>query len=317
MKTYKLLLIFLLSLNLFGKDLKPEYSFHASGGVSDLVLNNGKLLAATHSSSVDIFDLNTKALIKSIKVPKIKDFMDLPIDSKVYSTDIVHEKILILSQGQSGGRNIFIYENDELVNLINDNERLFIAYAKFVDENFIIYALLSNQIYLYDIKNKKVVNEIQVSQSKFSYFKLNEDKTQFLVADESGILSLFDAKSFKLIKTFKGQNVDNVFQVDIKNGIILSAGQDRRAAIYYQNLKSPFYIGTNFLVYSVGLSPSAKLGAFCFDEDNSAMVFDVDTKQNLFKLTNNKNVLSNILFLNENEVLVSSDDENINYYKLK
>ena len=32
---------------------------------------------------------------------------------------------------------------------------LFIARAKFLDENHIIYALLSNQIFIYDIKIKK------------------------------------------------------------------------------------------------------------------------------------------------------------------
>lgn len=317
MKNYKLLLIFLLALNLFGKDLKPQYSFVASGGVSDLVLNQEKLLAATTSSSVDIFNINTKEMLNSIKVPKIKDFMGDTIHAKVYSTDMINDKILVLSQGQSGGRNIFIYEDEKLVNLINDEERLFIAYAKFIDENHIIYALLSNQVYLFDIKNKKVLKEIQVSQSKFSHFRLNEDKTQFLVSDESGVLNLFDSRSFNKIKTFKGQNVDNVFQVDIKNNTIISAGQDRRAAVYYTNSKSPYYMSTNFLIYSVALSSSAKRGAFSCDEENNAMVFDTNTKQELFKLTNNKNILSNILFLNEDEIYVASDDENINYYNLK
>jgi hypothetical protein len=180
MKIFKFLIIFfLLLLNIFAKDLTPNYSLIASGAVTDLVLKEDKLFIATSASSVDIFDITTKEKIDSIKMPKIKDFMQDIIDSKIYSVDVLENNILILSQGQNGGRNIDIYKNGKIENIIKDKDRLFIARAKFIDENHIIYALLSNQIYLYDIKNKKVLNEIQISQSKFSHFKLNEDKSEY------------------------------------------------------------------------------------------------------------------------------------------
>ena len=216
MKIFKFLIIFFLFvLNIFAKDLTPQFSLIASGAVTDLVLKEDKLFVATSASSVDIFDINSKEKINSIKVPKIKDFMQDIIDSKIYSVDVLENNILILSQGQNGGRNIDIYKDGKIENVIEDKDRLFIARAKFLDENHIIYALLSNQIYLYDIKNKKILNEIQVSQSKFSHFKLNEDKSKIVIADESGILTMIDSKNFEIIKTFRNQNLDNVFQVDI------------------------------------------------------------------------------------------------------
>ncbi|MFY4819816.1 WD40 repeat domain-containing protein, partial [Aliarcobacter butzleri] len=226
------ILIFTLTYNLFANDLKPVNILETSGGVTDLVLDKNRLLAATVNSTIDIFDINSKEKIDTIKIPKIKDFLGDLIESKIYSTDILGNKILILSQGESGGRNLFIYEDKKLINIIDDKKRLFIAYAKFLDENHIIYALLSNQLFIYDIKNKTTINEIQVSQSKFSHFKLSLDKTKVVVADESGALSLFDSKSLKLLQVFKSQNVDNVFQVDLKNNTLISAGQDRRCAIY-------------------------------------------------------------------------------------
>ncbi|KLE09319.1 WD40 repeat domain-containing protein [Aliarcobacter butzleri] len=310
------ILIFTLTYNLFANDLKPVNILETSGGVTDLVLDKNRLLAATVNSSIDIFDINSKEKIDTIKIPKIKDFLGDLIESKIYSTDILGNKILILSQGESGGRNLFIYEDKKLINIIDDKKRLFIAYAKFLDENHIIYALLSNQLFIYDIKNKITLNEVQVSQSKFSHFKLSLDKTKVVVADESGALSLFDSKSLKLLQVFKSQNVDNVFQVDLKNNILISAGQDRRCAIYNIEKNNSFYKDSNFLVYSVALSPSSKKGAFSSDEDNNVTVFDVSSKENLFRLTNIQNTLTNILFLNENELFVASDDNKINYYKL-
>ena len=249
-------------------------------------------------------------------MPKIKDFVGDAIDSKIYSIDTLKDNILILSQGEKGGRNIDIYKDGKIEKIIEDKDRLFIARAKFLDQNHIIFALLSNQLYLYDIKNKKILKEVQISQSKFSNFKLTEDKNQIIVCDESGILTMIDSKSFEILKVFKNQNLDNVFQVDVKNNLILTAGQDRRAAIYSINGKNDFYKEFSFLIYSVGLSPSAKLAAVASDEENNVTIFNVNSKENLYKLMQNKSTLTNILFVNENEIFVSSDDKQINYYKI-
>jgi len=320
MNFLKYILVLFIGLNLYSQDLKdinPSYTLKASGAVTNLVVKDNILLASTAASSVDIFDIEKKELVKSIKIDKIKDFTNAIIDSKVFSTDIANDKILILSQGESGGRNIFIYENEELKNIISDKERLYIAYAKFLDADHIIYALLSNQIYIYSLKEKKILKEMQISQSSFSHFTLNDKKDTLFVADESGIIAQVDLKSFKKTKTFQGQNVDRVFQVDVKKDKLIAAGQDRRVAIYSFGFEKPYHLSTNFLIYTAALSPSSKIGAFCYDEENSVAVFDIGSKELLYKLVGNKSILTNILFLNENEVFVASDDSGINNYNLK
>ena len=314
-----LLSIFIFSLsisNINAKDLNPQHSLMASGGITDLVLQEDKLFVATTASSVDIFNIKTNEKIDSIKMPKIKDFIGDIIESKVYSVDVLKKDILILSQGENGGRNVNIYKDGQMQSIIEDTQRLFIGRAKFLDENHIVYALLSNQIYLYDIKNKKVLKEIQISQSKFSNFKFTQDKSKIIICDESGVITMIDSKSFEVLKTFKSQNLDNVFQIDIKNNLILSAGQDRRAAVYNINTNEAYYKEFSFLIYSVALSPSTNLAAVASDEENNVTIFDTRTKENLYKLFQNKATLTNILFLNENELIVTSDDKQINYYKI-
>ena len=314
-----LLSIFIFSLsisNINAKDLNPQHSLMASGGITDLVLQEDKLFVATTASSVDIFNIKTNEKIDSIKMPKIKDFIGDIIESKVYSVDVLKKDILILSQGENGGRNVNIYKDGQMQSIIEDTQRLFIGRAKFLDENHIVYALLSNQIYLYDIKNKKVLKEIQISQSKFSNFKFTQDKSKIIICDESGVITMLDSKSFEVLKTFKSQNLDNVFQIDIKNNLILTAGQDRRAAVYNINTNEAYYKEFSFLIYSVALSPSTNLAAVASDEENNVTIFDTRTKENLYKLFQNKATLTNILFLNENELIVTSDDKQINYYKI-
>ena len=321
MNLLKKLFLIAFSFNLFvltinAKDLNPSKSLIASGGVSDLVLVENKLFVATTASAIDIFDISTDEKIDSIKLPKIKDFIGDSIDSKIYSVDVLNDSVLILSQGEQGGRNLGIYKNGQMQNIIDDSQRMFIGRAKFLDENHIIYALLSNQIYLYDIQNKKILKEIQISQSKFSNFKLTKDKSKFIVSDESGVITMLDSKSFEVLKTFKNQNLDNVFQSDIKGNLILTAGQDRRAAVYNIDTNSAYYKEFSFLIYSVALSPSTNLAAVASDEENNVTIFDTNTQANLYKLTQNKATLSNILFLNENEIFVTSDAKQINYYKI-
>jgi len=256
MKNILILLIFISSLYATVIQ-KPIAQFISSGAVTDIVYSKNKLYSATDASCVDIFDTDTKKIIQKIKLSQITDFMGDTIDSKVYSVDLLDNKILILSLAKKGARRIHIFKDNKLELIIPYTKRLFIAKAKFVDSNTIIFALLGNEIISYDITKKKENYRIQVSQSKFSNFVLNEEKTQIIVADESGNLKIHNIKDGSFIKELSGQNLDNVFQIDTKSGVIASAGQDRRVVIYKDN--SAYFKTASFLIYSVGLSPSGKL----------------------------------------------------------
>ena len=311
------LTILLLLSSLYGAKIqKPFSKFLASGAVVDIIYDNNRLYAATDASSVDIFDINTAKLIEKIIVEKITDFMGDIIDSKVYSVDKIGNKILILSQAEKGARRVHIYQNGTIELIIPYTERLFIAKAKFIDENTIILGLLSNEIISYDIKKKKTNYRIQISQSKFSNFALNEDKTEVVIADESGDLKIHSTKDGSYIKELTGKNLDNVFQVDYKNGIIATAGQDRRVVIYNKN-NSAYYKSADFLIYSVGLSKSARLAAYSSDENNNITVFDTVTHRKIGIFGENKMTLTNILFLDENHFFSASDDKTINLYIIK
>lgn len=314
----KILILSLLISSLFSANItQPTSEFKSSGAVVDLVYAEGKLYSATDASCVDMFDMSTQKIIKKIKVDQITDFMGDIIDSKVYSVDVVKDKVLVLSQAEEGARRVHIYENNSLNLIIPYSEKLFIAKAKFLDENTILLALLGNELISYDIKNKKINYRLQVSQSKFSYFALNETKAQVVVADESGDLKIYNTKDGLFIKKLSGQNLDNVFQVDYKNGVIATAGQDRKVVIYDMKANSAYHKTASFLIYSVGLSPSAQLVGYSSDENNNVTVFNTSTQSNLGVFGGNKMTLTNILFINEEEFLVSSDDNTINLYTIK
>jgi len=307
-----------ITLWLFGMDIAPTFSYKASGGVTDMLYSEGKIFVATQASRVDIFDTTThQKLPSTIFVPKIKDFVGDEMESKIYSIDKLDSKIVIVSQGEKGFREVYLHE-DGMQKIIGIEQKMFISKAMFVDADTIVFALLSNELFLYDLKTQKTLWSIAVSSSKFSDFTLDEKRTQAIVADESGDLKIVNLQSAMITDTLKGQNLDNVFQIDTKNQKILTAGQDRRAVLY--DVSQPaktYYMLSSFLIYAVGLSPSGALGAYSGDEQNNVVLFDTRTQNKLYRLTDNKMTLSKILFINENEIFVSSDSSIFNYYNLK
>ena len=311
-------IIILLSNILLAQKLEQvSLTYVASGSVSDMLIKNEKLFVATDESCVDIFKINNPKKIKSIYVEKIVDFMGKKSNSKVYSLDVYKEKIAILSQASEGFRRVHIYENGQLHLLISNKNELYISKIRFLDKDTLLLGLLSNEIISFNISKNIINYRIQVSQSKFSDFALSEDKSEVVIADESGDLKLLDTKNGVLKETFSGQNLDNVFQVDYKNGVIATAGQDRRVVVYNLKSSTAYYEKSSFLIYAVGLSPSARLVAYASNEDNNVRVFNTVTQETIGNFIGNKMTLTKILFINEKEFLVSSNDKTINLFKIR
>lgn len=309
-----LLLLLLFTIALYAKDIAPDWSLTAKGGVVDAFIKEKSLYIATDAGSVEIFDLETKKRTELITLPQIKDFMGDAIDSKIYSVDTFDGAVLILSQDNGGFRRIDIYKEGKLEHIITKEDRLYIAKAKFLNAHTLLLGLLSNVIISYDIKSKKYNFEEQITLSKFSNYAFNADRSRAIIADESGDLHTIDTKTGKIVATYTGLNVDNVYQVDWKNGVIATAGQDRRVAIYDEQSAEGYYKSSDFLIYSVGLSANGALCGYASDEQNRVTVFNTGTKQDLVRLTGNKMNISNILFINAHEIVVTCDGDTINHY---
>ena len=310
--------IFVLILPLFaGKMQTPVDKYIASSSVTDMVVQKNRLYVATDGSCIDIFNLKSKKLVQKITIEKIEDFMGDIIDAKIFSVDIINNKILILSQGMQGYRRVYIYENDALSLLIQESDSLSIAKAKFIDKNTIFLALLSDEIISYDMKKHHKNYRVSASASKFSDFALSDDKRKVAVVDESGDMQLLRTKDGSHIHSYSGENLDNVFGVDYKSHFIATAGQDRRIVIYNTQTNAAYYKSSSFFIYCVGFSPSGKLAAYSSDVKNNITLFNTSTKINIAQYKGTKSTLSKILFLDEKTFLVSSNSRTINLYKVR
>ena len=309
--------ILLSTIVLFGVDtIRPDYQIEVNGTAKDMVLRGDTLVIATDMGHIEEFNYKERKKIKEISIPDIKDFMGDIVPARVMSVDKIENRYLLLSDSGKGGySNLFIYDKN-LTQIFSPEDKRAIIKARFIDKDHILLGYLSDEVSLFDLRTKKELYKEQLSESKFSDFALNEDKTQAVFSCESGVLSLIDVQTGKVIKQLKGQNVDNVYRVDFKKDYVSGAGQDRRGSIYNVKTGKGDYIQGSFLIYSTALSPNAKKVAFSMDEKNNIYIYNTDTKANIAILKGQKSTLNVIIFKDENHLFSASDDNTIMAWKL-
>ena len=315
----KILVILLLMIcSMYAKEYQPISQIQASGIAKDMVLKDDKLYIGTDHGMLQVYDLKSKKFIKHIDIPKVKDFMGDEIFARVSSVDFYDGRYLLLSDSGKGGyTNLWLHENNTTKQLLSAKDKRALVKARFIDKEHILLGYLGNEASLLDVNTKKERYRVQLSESKFSDFALNEDRSRAVFSCESGILYVIDTKTGKVIKELKGQNLDNVYKVDYKNHKVSAAGQDRRGSIYDVDSGKGEYIQGSFLIYATGLSPSARLVAFAMDEQNNISIYNVSTKSKIALLKGQKSTLNTIIFKDEETLFSSSDDKTIMQWKLK
>jgi hypothetical protein len=308
-----------LTLLLWGvESITPVATIEVDGTAKDMVLRGNELLIATDRGHIESFDATTYERRKVISIPDVTDFVGDRIPARVLSTDVFQGRYLLLSDSGKGGySDLYIYEKGTLTKLLGAEARRALIKARFVDRDHILLGYLSDEVALYDITAKKERYRTQLSESKFSDFQLDEKRERAVFSCESGVLSVVDVKSGKLIKHLEGLNVDNVYKVDFKNGTVSAAGQDRRAAIYDVATGKGSYIQGDFLIYATALSPSATQVAFAMDEKNNISVYNTSTKVKTAYLKGQKSTLNVIIFQDEDRLFSASDDHTVMVWNLK
>ncbi len=311
------LILILISIiaSLYAKDIAPTSKFRSIGFVNDFVVNSKYLYAASDLGVVDIFDLNTRKIINQILLPPLTTETNMLIPAPIISVDYLNGKVLIVSVGKKTYRNVWIYENHELKNIANEEKKLSIKEARFLNDGQIIFGTLGSVVILHDTSEHYNLYKSHISYSAMGDMQLSFDKTEIVTADEGGEVQIMDAKTSKVKKRYSSQNVDNLFHVAYSSGVVITAGQDRRVGVYQKD-RDAYHIKTDFLVYCVGLSPSAKLGIYTSGEEMNLQLFNPKTKELGDRLVGHKTVPNQIKFINEKELFSSDGRRDIFYWKL-
>ncbi len=315
----KFCFFFLLSIWVWAvQTVSPIHQIVVNGFAKDMVLTPADtLLIATDNGHIEEYTISNYEKIKEISIPKVKDFMGDMMPARILSTDRMGDTYLLLSDSGKGGySNLFVERQGKLTQILSPNDKEAIIKARFIDSSHILLGYLGDEVALLNIDSKKERYHVQLGESKFSDFALNEKKTEAVFACESGILSVIDVQTGKIIKQLKGQNLDNVYRVDFKNGMVSAAGKDRRGALYNVQTGEGSYIEGSFFIYATALSPSARKVAFAMDENNDISIYNTLTKSKLAVLKGQKSTLNVIVFKDENKLYSASDDNTVMVWDL-
>ena len=297
------------------KEIYPSAKFKSMGLVNDFVVSKNKLYIANDAGTIDIYDLTTQKIVNQIILDLITTKMGRLTSPNVLSVDIRGDKLLIVSIGVSSFRNIWLYENFELTKIIGEDKKLTVKEARFIDDEKIMLGNFSSEIVLHDIGESYNLYKRHVTQSTLGDIALSEDNSKVVMSDESGEIRLLDVKSSQTLQVYSGQNVDNVYHVAYANGVILTAGQDRRVGVYQEGVKD-YHIKSDFLVYCVGITPDGKTGLYADGEESNIQLFDTKTKEKLDTLVGHEGVINQIKFINDKELFSSERSRYVHYWRL-
>jgi len=296
------------------KDLTPVATIEASGLVSDFVEDNGYLYVATDAGAVDIIDLSTQKIVERILLEPLQTAMGDFVPARVHSVDRFQGKTLLVTSGISAYRNVWIHDGKELIKIIDEDRRIMPKRAFFTSEGKIVFGTFGSDVILYDKNEKYTLYNSHISESTMGGMVLSHDKQKMVISDESGTVRVLDVKNAKVEKTFSSQHVDNIYRVAYSKGTIITAGQDRRVGIYSENNRA-YHIKSDFLVYCVGLSPSAATGVYSSGTNNDLQLFNTRNGNKTDRLIGHYATPNKIMFINE-KALISAGDENTVFFWL-
>ena len=267
--------------------------------ISKVAFDKNYLVAGLENGEIIINNFHTLNKIVSIKLPMIKDFMDEDIPMPIYSLDILDNKLLILAGGEDNKREFFIFDivSKKLTKIFETKDTL--MKGEFLDKNRVVFALLSDEIVIYNLKSKKNELKKQIGNYVFSTFVKNGNK--IAIGDESGVLKIFDLNTHKITK-ISGFNKDKTISIGFRKNLVLNGSSDMRIAVYDLNGGVRFSMKAKFLPYGADLSEKGDKVAFQIDEKNSIAVYNLNKKL-LKTLKGHKMPLNGLKFIGEDKIL--------------
>lgn len=298
---FLMLFSFCFSKNLVGV-IETKYN------VLELNLKDNLLIISTDGGELVVYDMDSNSTLLDLELKNIETFFGDFVKPRVLSGDLFDKKVMILGESDFGKKALYFYQNGEFEKQELKNEG--IKKALFLDENLVVLASMSNEIYLYDITKNQIV-----SKKKFSTAALGDIEVKnglIFVGCESGAVYIYDQKNddTQVVLLHK----DNIYDIEISdNADIISGGVDKHAGLYVNSQRKKF--GSEFLVYAVGISKDGSRAALMSSENSDVVVFDTKKLDVISKFNTKQSILNGIKFYGLNLLLTSAYERNVKIWE--
>lgn len=309
---------------LFGADLAQldyAHKITAKDSINYISTYKNTLYISTNSGEVEIYDLQTRKKKDSIKLPNITDLWGEVSAPRVFNTHTKDGKsLLIVSQDTADKSNLFIHNNGKLQKIDLGEKNGIIKNAFFVNENEILLSISSFEIIRYNIARGEVMwslkpKFLEAINEVFTDLRIKGDLA--ISSTEGGSLYLIDLASGEVKRILKGANFDYIYMLGTAKSITLTAGRDKICGVY--NLTNGDFkrIKAEFMIYAVAISSDSSRGAVSYNENGDILIFNTQTLATIALLTGGNAPTSQVIFMDNSNVLAAFGSNEVLFWNLK
>ncbi len=302
-----LIVIFILFEFSFSELIK-EMEFNAN--VLNIKQIRKDFLISLDNGEIEILDENFTQKM-NYKFPKIKTYFGDLIESRIFSTDLLDDEILVLLSSDFGAQKLEILGKKDF-DLKSENFKN----AFFINKNLAILADLSGEIYFFDLQNGKISDPIKISSSSLSSVEISPNRKILVLASEGGKIYVFDIVSKKILSQ-KSLHKDRIHDLAISSNLKIATGANDKSASFF-DFKNDIVknFESEFLVYAVSISENGKTLAYQSSENGDITLINTQNFEisNIIK-TNDGNLGS--IILNNNFIVTSNFDKKIKVWSIK
>lgn len=302
-----LIVIFILFEFSFSEFIK-EMEFNAN--VLNIKQIRKDFLISLDNGEIEILDENFTQKM-NYKFPKIKTYFGDLIESRIFSTDLLDDEILVLLSSDFGAQKLEILGKKDF-DLKSENFKN----AFFINKNLAILADLSGEIYFFDLQNGKMSDPIKISSSSLSSVEISPNRKILVLASEGGKVYVFDIISKKILSQ-KSLHKDRIHDLAISSNLKIATGANDKSASFF-DFKNDIVknFESEFLVYAVSIGENGKTLAYQSSENGDITLINTQNFEisNIIK-TNDGNLGS--IILNNNFIVTSNFDKKIKIWSIK
>lgn len=309
---------------LFGADLAQldyAHKITAKDSINYISTYKNTLYISTNSGEVEIYDLQTRKKIDSIKLPNITDLWGEVSAPRVFNTHTKDGKsLLIVSQDTADKSNLFIYKNSKLQKIDLGEKNGIIKNAFFVNDDEILLSISSFEIIRYNIARSEVMwslkpKFLEAINEVFTDLRIKGDLA--ISSTEGGSLYLIDLASGEVKRILKGANFDYIYMLGTAKNVALTAGRDKICGVY--NLTNGDFkrIKTEFMIYAVAISSDSSRGAVSYNENGDILIFSTQSLAKIALLTGGNAPTSQVIFMDNSNVLATFGNNEVLFWNLK
>ena len=309
---------------LFSADLAQLNFAHkitAKDSINYISTHKNTLYISTNSGEVEIYDLQTRKKVDSIKLPNITDLWGEVSAPRVFNTHTKDGKsLVIVSQDTADKSNLFIHKNGKLRKIDLGEKSGIIKNAFFVSDDEILLSISSFEIIRYNVARGEVVwslkpTFLEAINEVFTDLRVNGDLA--ISTTEGGTIYLIDLASGEVRRILKGANFDYIYMLGTAKNVALTAGRDKICGVY--NLTNGDFkrIKAEFIIYAVAISGDSSRGAMSYNENGDILIFNTQSLAKLALLTGGNAPTSQVIFMDNSKVLAAFGNDSVLFWNVK